>query len=74
VGRWRAQLRRDITAADGRRVRTGYRPGFAPETPEGKASIRGDLDKSARKSLNFFGERSLGKGEVVGSISTAPTR
>jgi len=37
-------------------------------------SKRGDYDKWALKSLGISGERSLHRGEVVGSIPTAPTK
>jgi hypothetical protein len=53
--------------------RTTVRPVFAPETSERNVTKRGERDERSLISLQFFAERSLHTGEVVGSIPTAPT-
>jgi hypothetical protein len=52
---------------------SGQRPVFAPETAERNVTKRGKRDNRSLISLQFFAERSLHTGEVVGSIPTAPT-
>ena len=54
--------------------RLNNRPVIAPETLEQNEPKSDESDEPALNPLNFFVERSLHTGEVVGSIPTAPTK